>query len=778
MSNKDICSKSRRGLIFLRKKLRILNMILTISILAVTVLCMPGSYLTVHADSGPISVTCPVYHHHSGDSENGGGCYSNYQSYTRTIEIPCGGTLYYWGDAWGTSECDRCGASYFGNRGGESCPHSEYGEETVYYYELGCGHSQNEVVGYVTYTRDTTDWTKQVTATISYRNLGMSVASNPYSMNGTRNSSGVFTITENGNYRFTLIADSNSSVTSHTMNIRNIDHTGPTVVGYSLDPSDWTTGDVTVTLDNVTDLQPDGSEGCGLCEEPYSFDGGQTWTTVTSHTYSSNGTHSILIKDALGNITDYPLTVGNIDREPPRIVRFDYDHTPNVRTVEIEVECDDVLEDGRNGAGLDDLPYSYDGGVTWTDETTLEIDSNQVIEFRVRDKLGNTASFDETIGNIDNYAPTVTYVIRPDRWTNQDVDVIFSVTDINGDGSEGIGLPENFISYDGGRSWTSNTTVHRKSNGVITLSVRDLNDNSAPFTMTVSNIDKNPPSINITCNMADDNESAVLYADIYDGESGVDEGSIEWSGPSGGGGTTLEISENGTYTVRCRDIAGNESYASIEVSDIDDGDDDDDVTRIKPTPAPTPKIVPNIRPLRPSSAGDTSGDAQVPDIIEEEEDVIIPESKTDPKPVKLKRINDNKNKSLRDRFMEWWDNLATWQKILFILLILLLLFGLFLLFMLWYRSVGIHNSTGEKASDDSDEEKYILMAYKLIHTSDGHFTVEVPESVWNRSATTAFKFTFNPLFVFFHRDEEICISFPEDVVRTEHIDCKIYILVR
>ena len=128
--------------------------------------------------------------------------------------------------------------------------------------------------------------------------------------------------------------------------------------------------------------------------------------------------------------------------------------------------------------------------------------------------------------------------------------------------------------------------------------------------------------------------------------------------------------------------------------------------------------------------------------------------------------------------MEWWDNLATWQKILFILLILMLLFGLFLLFMLWYRSVGIHNSTGEKASDDSDEEKYVLMAYKLIHTSGGHFTVEVPESVWNRSATTAFKFTFNPLFVFFHKDEEVCIYFPEDVVKTEQIIDKIYVLVR
>ena len=776
MSNKDIYSKSRRGLVFFTLPIRkIALFLLDLLILSSCMFSLPWNALPVHADSGPVTVSYPVYHHHSGNSDSGGGCYSRTSSYTRQIEIPCGGTLYYWGDDWGTSECDRCGASYFGNRGGESCPHSEYGEETVYYYELGCGHSQNEVVGYVTYTRDTTDWTKQVTATVSYRNLGMSVASNPYSMNGTRNSDGVFTITENGNYRFTLIADSNSSVTAHTMNIRNIDHYGPAVLSYSTDPSDWTTEDVTVTLDSVADLQPDGTEGCGLCAAPYSFDGGQTWTDSPVFTYSGNGAHSVLLKDNLDNITDYSLTIGNIDREAPRILKFDYDHTPNIRSLTIEVACDDVMSDGRNGVGLDDLAYSYDGGQTWTDETTHTIDSNSLIEFRVRDKLGNTASLDESITNIDDCAPTVTYVIRPDYWTNTDVDVLLTVRDLNADGSEGIGLPENFISYDGCRSWTDKTTVVRKNNGTIALTVRDLHDNTASHSVIVNNIDKNPPSIDITCNMSDDKESAILYADVYDGESGIAEGSVEWSGPAGGGGTTLEIYENGTYTVRCMDIAGNESSASIEVSDIDTDNGDDPY--ITPTPTPTPSVTPDVRPLKPSNDNNPGDEGPEPDIVEEEE-VIIPVSDSDPRPEEIKKIDNNKKLSLFDLLKDRWRSLSAWLKAVLILLLLLLLAGLILLLFFWYRSIGIHNSTGEQSIGGPDEEKYILMGYKFIHHKDGHFAADVPVSVWDRCTTTNFKFTFNPLFVFIHRDEEICISFPEDVVFTEKVARRIYILVR
>ncbi len=773
MSKRDLFTGSRRGSFFHSGTVRILSIfLLTICLVAQAAMSLPGDCPEVHADSPVFSVTYPITHHHSGNEDNGGGCYSISHSGTRDIEVPCGGTLYYWGDEWGTSECDRCGASYFGDCSGQGCPHSETRSESYTYYSLGCGRSNGQVVGYVTYTKDTNDWVKEVTATVSYQNYGMGVASDPCYMNGQRNSDGVFTITENGNYTLSLIVDGNSSVTPCTITVNNVDHYGPSVLNYHLDPSDWTTDDVTVTLDEIADLQPDHSIGCGLCDDPISYDGGETWTSDTSHTYTDNGTYSILLKDNLDNITDYPVTIGNIDREAPRIIKFEYDHTKNIRSLIIEVECDDVLSDGRDGVGLDDLPYSYDGGVTWTDETTLELDINKTVEFRVRDKLGNMAELDEEITNIDCYPPTVTHRISPSYWTNRDVTVTFNIADINADGSDGIGLPELYISYDGGSTWTDKTEVTRSFNGNITLSTRDLHDNTVIYSMNVTNIDKVDPSVSINVDMADDHESALLIAEASDDASGIDEGSYVWWGPCDGDGSEMEVNRNGTYHVKVTDNAGNESEASVEITDMDEVPD----IIIKPTPTPTPvlNILPNVRRVKSSSS---NADTAVEETVKEEVKVIPSYEMSDAEE-EITQPKDNLRRSLWDRFTDWWNSLPLWLKIALIILMFILLLGFILLFILWYRSVGIYSSTGEKISGRSDEERYTFMGYKLIHSDNGHYSITVPEYIWNRAVTTSFKFTFNPLFAHIHKDEEVCISFPEDVVKTEQIDRRIYVLVR
>ena len=772
MSKRDLLTGSRGGSFFHSGIIKILSIfLLTVCLLAQTAISLPGDFPEVHADSPVFSVTYPITHRHTGSEGSGGGCYSVSHSGTRDIEVPCGGTLYYWGDEWGTSECDRCGASYFGDCSGQGCPHSETRSESYTYYSLGCGRSSGQVVGYVTYTKDTDDWVKEVTATVSYENHGMGVASDPYYMNGQRNSDGVFTITENGNYTLSLVVDGNSSVTPCTITVNNVDHYGPSVIDYHLDPSDWTTEDVTVTLDEIADLQPNGTEGCGLCDDPISYDGGETWTSDTSHTYQDNGTYSILLKDNLDNITDYPVTIGNIDREPPRILKFEYDHTKNIRSLVIEVECDDVLSDGRNGVGLDDLPYSYDGGVTWTDETILELFENQTVEFRVRDKLGNTAELDEEITNIDCYPPTVTYTLNPSVWTNRDVTVTFHVADINADGTDGIGLPELYISYDGRKTWTDKTQVTRSLNGNITLSTRDLHDNMIVYSMDVTNIDKVDPSVSINIDMAEDHKYAVLTAEASDDASGIDEGSYVWWGPDGGEGKEIEVNRNGTYHVRVKDIAGNEAEASIEITDIDEIPD----YVLEPTPAAVFNIFPNIHRVKSSS----SNEAVVEEETLEEEVEIIPTPELAEADENIVQPSDNDlHRSLWDRFADWWNSLPLWLKIALTVLMIILLLGLILLFILWYRSVGIYSSTGERISVGPDEERYTFMGYKLIHTDDGHYTVTVPESIWNRAVTTSFKFTFNPLFAHIHKGEEVCISFPEDVVKTEHIERRIYVLVR
>ena len=453
--------------------------------------------LPITAHAAEESVTYPIYHVHTGNSDSGGGCYNIQCSGSRDIEIPCGGTLHYWGDSWGTSECNRCGASYHGDRGGEGCPHSETRSESYTYYEMGCGYGSGAVVGYVTYTRSTSDWCKDFYIDVSYESHGMGVASNPYIQNGTAYDNGHFHITENGNYTFSLATDGNSSSGGavYSVNVSNIDVTAPMIVSYLLDPSCWVKEGVRLTMLDVRDPQPDGSDGSGLDSSPYSYDNGTSWTSDTSHLYTQNGTYSVMARDKVGNTTTTTFTISNIDNEAPRILNCDYDHSPNRRSVTIELTCDDVMADGRTGAGLDPKPYSYDGGQTWSTSPCYSTEQNKTIHICVRDRLGNVAEHDVTIDNIDDHAPQISHELSKTTWTKDPVTVIFSAIDKNPDGSDGIGLPEDCYSYDGGRTWSSDGNITVNDNQRVSVVVRDKNGNKAYYSMNVTNIDITAPTV-------------------------------------------------------------------------------------------------------------------------------------------------------------------------------------------------------------------------------------------------------------------------------------------
>ncbi len=782
MSNQDICYESRRGLFFILKSHRIHTAAMIICMMLTALLSPFIHKIGAHAESGsPIIVTYDVTHKHTGSSDSGGGCYTVRKSGTRTYEEPCGGTLYYWGDEWGTSSCTRCAASYHGNRSGEPCPHSETKTESYTYYERGCGKNNNTIVGEVTYTRNTDEWTREVLASITYESYGMIVASSePYIMNGSRYDNNEFQITENGDYTFSLKADSNSVVPSHTMNITNIDHYAPTVISHSLYPSEWTKEEVTVYIDDPIDLQPDGSTGCGLSDKPYSFDNGDTWTDDGSFTYSENGTYSVLVRDKLDNIDSYDFTIDNIDREAPRILSCEYDHSPNSKDIIIYLSCDDIRSDGRPGVGLDDSPYSYDGGEMWTYENNLCVRSNQVVHILVRDKLGNIASLDESVTNIDDHPPKVTHSISPSKWTNGKVRVTFSAIDLNPDQSEGSGLPEDCFSYDGGDTWTDNNVITMHKNGSIQVQVRDKNDNIAFYTMHVTNIDLHRPSVNASYSLSSGGESAILVSSASDSESGIDAGSYRWSGPENGDGSSLTVTSNGTYTVKVRDLAGNESSASVTVDEIGDGGGDDEGGKKKPKvtpPGPVRPTKPKLPRLTPDDPG-SEPEAEAPPVIAEEVTEILPDIEAAAPDEELKTLDDTKpRKGLFDRISDWWNSLKTWQKILFTILLILLFLGLILLFLFLYRSVAIYNDLGDE-SESSGLRRYRLLGYGLIHTEDGNHTLTIPESLWDKAQTTRFMFRFNFLFALIRKDEPVYFRFPEEIVKDGAIAHKVDILVR
>lgn len=726
-------------------------------------------------------ITKKINHIHTGNSDDGGGCYTVANTEYRDVEVRCPGKLFYWGKEADTSECTACGASYFGDRGGESCPHSWYESKEVTTYSLGCGKG-GKAVGEVTYTIAPTEWTREVSIDVAIENNGMKLGKNPYRFQGQSYESGHFTITENGNYALGINADSNSNVAAanYTAAITNIDRTGPVLQGYDILPSDWTNEEIQVVLGRVVDLQPDGSNGAGVADCPYSFDGGNSWTDVGAHSYSQNGSYTILIRDRLGNTAEAEIKVGNIDNEAPRIDSIQYDSTPNIKSTSILVECSDVMSDGRYGCGLDEEAYSFDGGKNWTSVNELYVDKNGDIEFAVRDRLGNTANITITIDNLDVTGPEVAYTLTPDDWTNKNVTVTFSATDINENGKDGIGLPRLCYSYDGGRTWTDSNKREAEDNGNIPVIVRDLNDNYTYYGAVVDNIDRIPPSVSITCKMNEDGNEAMLVADVSDEESGIELSSLHWKGNGKHSNCNyISVRIAGGYNFHVADRAGNETVSDIRVDEfptddipIDAGPDGDG--DVKPPRPPMPSVTPIVPQIdyKPDISDDEdSPHAPEPVIVSEEElteeesEIIIDEAMDEPQEEVVSDLIKDGNSKKKG----FWDGLSLLQKILVILLLLLLLFALILLLILYARSVVIYC--------EKEHDEYAMLGIKLLRSRDGHYYVDIDEAMWNKAESTHFRFKFNQLFLLLHDSEDIYINFPGEKVRLAEIHRKTDVIV-
>lgn len=705
-------------------------------------------------DSTQVVVRNTIYHTHTGSSGSGGGCYSISRSGSRTIEVPCGGTLYYWGSDWDKSECTVCGAGYYGNRGGESCPHSTTRTETYTYYELGCGKSPSTVVGYVTYTKNTAEWATEVIVKVDIENLGMSVGDSPYRINGTPSSDGTFVLTDNGTYTFGVVTDPNAATgaTNYTVTITNIDRTSPVINDYSLTPSDWVKEGVTLSLNDVKDLQPDNSDGCGLDELPYSYDGGNTWTDDPTHFYEDNGDYTVLVRDKLLNTTTLNFTIDNIDHEPPRILKFEYDDTKNIPSTTLFVECDDVLSDGREGCGLNEPPFSYDGGKTWTDATSLYIGHNTTIEFVVRDKLGNENRRTIVITNIDDYEPTVSHSLYPGYWTNGDVEISFNAYDRNPDGSDGVGLPSDCFSYDSGRTWTSENSVTVSDNQNVHVAVRDKNGNTNYYSLDIINIDRVAPTISAAYTITEDKLNAILTASGNDGESGI--AGYTWDGPESGAGETFIVKTNGVYTVTARDKAGNTASATVnvigiregllrDIIDVINGDDDDDSGNLG---LKNETGITNMLPER--------NNEMVIKMITQDDANANMESNV-PDRSFFERI--------RDRIKQWWENLSDFAKFMIAVLALILL-GLFIL-LLWLltRLARIYA--------DKEDDNFILIAINRIKHEDGRYVIDIPQEIIDKATTTHLRIKLGIVFSFIHKDTEICIHTPGRTVVTEVCKC-------
>ena len=248
--------------------------------------------------------------------------------------------------------------------------------------------------------------------------------------------------------------------------ITKIDKTAPTISKVELNPTDWTNGNVTVTV-TASDA------GSGLADLAYSFNNGSTWQTSNKKTFSTNSTAiNVKVRDALGNIATYsgnPVQISNIDKTAP-VASAESKVTST--STKITVTASDDL------SGLHSTAYSFDEGA-WQASNVYLTEPCETITIKVRDKANNIKEFEYTPPAIDGI--TVTPSISNDEWTNGNV-----VLTVNGSGI----VKYKFGDYD----WQTENYFEFAETGEVVILVEDENGfvANAP-TYNITNIDKDDP---------------------------------------------------------------------------------------------------------------------------------------------------------------------------------------------------------------------------------------------------------------------------------------------
>ncbi|QTH43677.1 leucine-rich repeat protein [Cohnella sp. LGH] len=216
------------------------------------------------------------------------------------------------------------------------------------------------------------------------------------------------------------------------------------------------------------------------------------------------------------------------------------------------------------------------GGTDFTDDFTVS--ANDTYTVYARDEAGNEAVKTITIGNIHRDGPTIQLIANPTGPTNSNVTVTAAVYS-TGSGiasqkwADGERTADFFAA--GGTDFTGDFTV--SENGAYTVYARDEASNEAVKTITIANIHRVVPVIDLIVNpTAPTNSNVTVTAVVY--STGSEIASQKWAYGErtadffAAGGTDFTgnfmVSANGMYTVYARDEAGNEAVKTITIANI------------------------------------------------------------------------------------------------------------------------------------------------------------------------------------------------------------------
>ena len=327
----------------------------------------------------------------------------------------------------------------------------------------------------------------------------------------------------------------------------NKDVTAPTGT-HSINPTNWTNGDVTITLNTTDDMS-----GVKRIKKP---DGSYTYSVSTIYVVPANGSYTFVLEDNVGNTRNYTVTINNIDKTAPT---GSLSHNPT-QWVNTDVKIHWSVADANSGVKQIKLP---DGTIKTTATGDYTVSQNGTYTFVVYDVAGNTLTLQKTVTNIDKTPPTGSLSHNPTDWVIDYVKIHWTASDSQS-GFNRVVLP------DGTSTTNASGDFTVTDNGTYTFTLYDNVGNSRILTENINNIDKIMPEgvLSLQENRLTDEKIKISWK-AFDLQSGFSKILLPDSTFSTNATGEFTVSQMGDYSFVIYDRVGNTRELSINVSNVD-----------------------------------------------------------------------------------------------------------------------------------------------------------------------------------------------------------------
>lgn len=527
----------------------------------VALTAIPVTY--VHADDSGIDevvASVNLTHEHRGVSTTKGYCYSGAETYHEG----CTNKLTYLrpdydasaDGSWGLYVCP---SGHYVTRSCHNAVGLTCGMGAYYSYALSCGLAEGSITG-VFQIKKTIENEIYTLSPLTTTSSTMCVITSCTWDDGTV---GELAVTENGTYSCTLSWKDNGIAKTETLTytVTDYDTEPPVITALTADKTSWTNQNITLTVMATDNYGVTG----------YRIDDGE-WGTNNKFTVTKNGTYTVYVKDAMGNVSEgKTITITNIDKTVPVItidpITSDWTKEDITVTFSATDNSNDTIYYAVSESG------SLTAAQITGTKSSYTVSKNGTYYVYAKDKAGNIAKKIFNVSSIDKEAPVIVIDSFDSAWTNKNIQITFSATDNSNDTIKyAVSKSSSLTAAEVNGTETSYTVT---ANGTYYVYAKDLAGNVAKRSFTIGSIDKEKPVITIhdyntawtntgvtvTYSATDNSNDTIYYA--------VSSSSSLSASKITGSESSYKATSNGTYYVYAKDKAGNVAKESFTISCID-----------------------------------------------------------------------------------------------------------------------------------------------------------------------------------------------------------------